>query len=146
LNYIVQSPLNVNEFELYYDLRYRVLRAPWNQARGSEQDASEKSSIHAMITDGELCIACGRLQKTEHDGVGQIRFMAVDANHQGKGLGKLIVQYLEARAKEEAMGEIILQARENAVEFYKSLEYELVEPTFKLFGEIQHYLMRKQLH
>jgi GNAT superfamily N-acetyltransferase len=72
--------------------------------------------------------------------------MAVDANHQGKGLGKLIVQYLEARAKEEAMGEIILQARENAVEFYKSLGYELVEPTFKLFGEIQHYLMRKQLH
>jgi len=146
LNYLVRSPLSSHEFELYYDLRYRVLRAPWNQARGSEQDASESTSIHAMIIDGDVCLACGRLQRTETEGVGQIRFMAVDPNHQGKGLGKLIVQYLEARAKEEALVEIILQARENAVEFYKSLGYEVVEPTFKLFGEIQHYLMRKQLH
>lgn len=146
MNYIVQSPLNAREFELYYDLRYRVLRAPWNQARGSEQDASENTSTHAMILEGDLCIACGRLQKTETEGVGQIRFMAVDPQYQGKSLGKRIVNYLEARAKDEQLREIILQSRENAVEFYKALGYEIVEPTFKLFGEIQHYLMRKQLN
>jgi hypothetical protein len=40
--------------------------------------------------------------------------------------------------------EIILHAREQALGFYQKLGYALVEPSHLLFGEIQHFLMKKK--
>jgi ribosomal protein S18 acetylase RimI-like enzyme len=70
--------------------------------------------------------------------------MSVHPNHQGKGLGKLIVTKLEEEAKRIELTAIELQARENALEFYKSQGYEVKEPSFKLWDIIQHYLMTKE--
>jgi predicted GNAT family N-acyltransferase len=39
---------------------------------------------------------------------------------------------------------MILEARENAVPFYKSLGYEILKKSYLLFGEIQHYTMHKK--
>ena len=39
------------EWQAYFDLRWQVLRAPWNQPRGSEQDGLEDTSEHALIRD-----------------------------------------------------------------------------------------------
>jgi N-acetylglutamate synthase-like GNAT family acetyltransferase len=63
-------------------------------------------------------VACGRLQKN-NDETGQIRFMAVDNLHQSKGLGNMIVSFLEEEGKKIGLKKIELQARENAVDFYK---------------------------
>ncbi len=71
--------------------------------------------------------------------------MAVDANYQGKGLGKLIVAKLEEEAIRINLHTIELQARENAVEFYKSQGYVVKETSFKLWDIIQHYLMTKEI-
>jgi ribosomal protein S18 acetylase RimI-like enzyme len=71
--------------------------------------------------------------------------MAVDANYKGKGLGKLIVNKLEEEAKQINLQTIELQARENAVEFYKSQGYVVKGTSFKLWDIIQHYLMTKDL-
>jgi hypothetical protein len=38
-----------------------------------------------------------------------------------------------------------LQAREKAIPFYERLGYKVVEKTHLLFGEIQHYKMRKEI-
>ena len=71
--------------------------------------------------------------------------MAVHPNYQGKGLGKLIVAKLEEEAKAIGLTSIELQARENALEFYKSQGYIVKETSFKLWDIIQHYLMTKEL-
>ena len=71
--------------------------------------------------------------------------MAVDSAYQGKGLGKLILLFLEEKAKELQLTKIELQARENALEFYKSNNYLLKEKSFLLWGIIQHYLMEKEI-
>ena len=71
--------------------------------------------------------------------------MAVHPNYQGKGLGKLIVTQLEIEAKRINLTTIELQARENALEFYKSQGYIIKEPSFKLWDIIQHYLMVKSI-
>jgi hypothetical protein len=39
----------------------------------------------------------------------------------------------------------VLEARENAVPFYQSLAYEIEKESYLLFGEIQHYRMKKAL-
>jgi predicted GNAT family N-acyltransferase len=51
--------------------------------------------------------------------------------------------HLEEKAKEMGMQEIVLEARENAVPFYKSIGYVIEKESYLLFGEIQHYRMKK---
>src|SRR5689334_25035560 len=95
------SPSSDHDWEQYFDLRWRVLRAPWQQPRGSEKDDREDDSQHLMICDeqGSEPLAIGRLHfnsPTE----GQVRFMAVAPSARGRGLGGAILQELERRARE----------------------------------------------
>ncbi len=126
-------------------LRYEVLRKPWSQTIDSATDQLEEKSINAFIQNNKgVYIACGRLQENENK-IGQIRFMAVDQNYQGKGLGKLIITFLEEKAKDLQLNKIQLQARENAVSFYKNNGYVMIEKTFLLWDQIQHFLMEKNV-
>jgi N-acetylglutamate synthase-like GNAT family acetyltransferase len=126
-------------------LRYEVLRKPWSQTIDSASDQLEHKSINAFIQNNKgVFIACGRLQENENK-IGQIRFMAVDQNYQGKGLGKLIITSLEEKAKDLQLNKIQLQARENAVSFYKNNGYVMIEKTFLLWDQIQHFLMEKNV-
>jgi hypothetical protein len=50
---------------------------------------------------------------------------------------------MEEIAVETGRTELILHAREIALPFYKNLGYTITEKSHLLFGEIQHYLMRK---
>ncbi|MEJ2362384.1 MAG: thioesterase, partial [Gammaproteobacteria bacterium] len=43
MNYTYKSPQTKQEWQAYFDLRWRILRAPWQQARGSERDDLEAS-------------------------------------------------------------------------------------------------------
>lgn len=127
------------------DLRYEVLRKPWQQAYDTSTDGAEENSFNAFLEDETgTVLSCGRLQKNTET-LGQIRYMAVKEGQRGKGLGQLILEALEQKAREIGLAEIELQARENAVEFYKRNGYELVEKSFILWGIIPHYLMRKKL-
>ena len=140
------EPRSSEEFIKYYNLRYEILRKPWQQPKGSERDEDEDTSIHRMIIDEETgdAIAVGRLQfNSTHEA--QIRYMAVAADFQGKGLGSQIISALEDVAQGKGMQRIILSARENALQFYKNNGYEIMEKTHLLFGKIQHWLMRKEL-
>ena len=126
-------------------LRYKILRQPWDQAFETSRDELEERSLNAFIEgQNDEVIACGRLQENENK-IGQIRYMAVDTEFQGKGLGKLILNFLEDKAKENGLKKIQLQARENAVSFYEANGYRVKEKSFLLWGIIQHYLMEKHL-
>jgi predicted GNAT family N-acyltransferase len=143
--FLVKKEYTQKELERIVQLRCKILRDPWNQPAETATDALEHTSVNAFIADEHgTVIACGRLQENEHK-KGQVRFMAVDTAYQGKRLGKLIITYLEQEAKQLNLHTIELQARENALEFYKSCGYVIKEKSFLLWGQIQHYLMEKQL-
>jgi N-acetylglutamate synthase-like GNAT family acetyltransferase len=143
--YKVKQAISEKEIEAIIQLRYKLLREPWNQPYETSSDGNEESSVNAYIEDSNgKVIACGRLQENENK-IGQIRYMAVDHNFQGQGLGKLIVKFLEQKAIELNLKKIELQARENALEFYKAQGYRIKEKSFLLWGMIQHYLMEKKL-
>jgi N-acetylglutamate synthase-like GNAT family acetyltransferase len=141
----VKQASSKNEIEAIIQLRYKILRQPWNKSIETATDELEMESVNAFISNptGEV-IACGRLQNNGL-GVGQIRYMAVDENFQGQGLGKVICHFLETKAIEMGLTQIELQARENAVGFYKSLGYSIKEKSFILWDIIQHYLMVKDI-
>ena len=143
--YTVQIANTQNQIDAVIDLRYDILRKPWNQPKETSSDGMEDTAINAFIVDNGKVIACGRLQDNG-EGLVQIRYMAVDAHYQGRGLGKLIVIKLEEEARNINLRTVELQARENAVEFYKSQGYAVKETSFKLWDIIQHYLMTKNLN
>jgi len=141
----VKEATSKKDFEAILQLRYEVLRAPWNQTRESATDDLEETSVNAFIEDenGKV-IACGRLQENENK-TGQIRYMAVSKDYQGKGLGRLVVKFLEEKGLKLQLESIQLQARENAVKFYESCGYSIKEKSFLLWEQIQHFLMEKRL-
>jgi ribosomal protein S18 acetylase RimI-like enzyme len=143
--YKVQIANNQNQIDAIIDLRYDILRKPWNQPKETSTDGMEDIAINAFIEDNGAVVACGRLQENGN-GLGQIRYMSVHPNYQGKGLGKLIVTKLEEEAKRIKLTAVELQARENALKFYKSQGYIVKETSFKLWDIIQHYLMTKELN
>lgn len=140
----IRLPETEEEWEDYYDLRYRVLREPLNQPRGSERNEGDETGIHfALYDDGKLK-AIARLDEHSMD-VAQTRFVAVEKEEQGKGYGKLIMYAVEQEATEKEYSKMILHARDYAVDFYLKLGYEVVEPSYKLFDVLQHFLMTKDL-
>ena len=141
---IIKSPQTQDEWESYYRLRFKILREPWNQPVGSEVLADESEAIHAMVIEDGQIIGVARMHKSGEN-QGQVRCVAVAAKAQGKGVGRAIMLHLESKAKEMSMQEIILEARENAVPFYKSIGYVIEKESYLLFGEIQHYRMKKEI-
>ncbi len=141
----LRSPETKDELARYYQLRWQILRKPWGQQLGSEQDEYEKQAIHRMVIDeqGDI-LAIGRLEKADKH-QGRIRFMAVSETAQGQGLGKQIIDELELKASQLGMKEITLNAREHAIGFYQKLGYQTTEFSHTLFDEIKHYTMIKKL-
>jgi thioesterase domain-containing protein len=139
------SPKTADELAQYYQLRWQILRKPWGQSQGSEQDECEQQAIHKMVINeqGDV-LAVGRLEKVGKY-QGQIRFMAVSEIAQGQGLGQQVVKALEQQASQLGMSEINLNARESAIGFYQKLGYKKVKFSHTLFDEIKHYAMVKKL-
>ena len=140
------EPNTATEFKIYYNLRYEVLRKPWFQPKGSERDDGDETSLHRMIIDepNRKAVAVGRLQFNTIEEA-QIRYMAVSDDYQGKGYGRTMVNALDNIALEKGSRKIILQSRENAVKFYEKNGYKIIEKSYLLFDEIQHWLMEKEL-
>jgi predicted GNAT family N-acyltransferase len=139
------EPESPEELSKYFNLRFEILRKPWNQPYSSTRDEWEDQSIHVLMLDeNNDAVACGRLQinsKSE----GQIRSMAVRTDLQGKGLGKKIIQYIEQRALDLKLKNIILDARINAVKFYEGRGYHVIGESYLLFGIIPHFKMEKEI-
>jgi ribosomal protein S18 acetylase RimI-like enzyme len=146
----IQSPRTSAEWAAYYQLRYAVLRQPWQQPPGSERVPAdeEPGTIHALLLAANastpIALAVGMLQPTAAHQA-QIRFMAVAPEAAGQGLGQQVVAYLEMQAQAGSLSEIVLHSRETAVGFYQRLGYTVVEPSHTLFGVLPHFLMRKCL-
>jgi GNAT superfamily N-acetyltransferase len=146
MNLIVRCPENEEEWEAYYQLRFDVLRKPWNQPEGSEKSDDEIQAIHGAVFFENKIIAVGRIHANSNDEL-QVRFMAVHPNFQGQGAGSMVLKYLEEKGKNTFPNSknIFLQARANAVIFYERNGYRNTKSTFLLFDEIQHFLMEKML-
>jgi N-acetylglutamate synthase-like GNAT family acetyltransferase len=140
----IKSPQTDAEWKAYYGLRFYVLREPWNQPLGSEVLADEDQAIHAIaVEEGEVLGVARMHESTAKQG--QVRCVAIATAAQGKGIGKAIMAYLEVKARQKGWSEIVLEARENAVPFYKAIGYTIVTESYLLFGEIQHFRMQKTL-
>ena len=143
-DFIIRNPSQKNEYDAYYFLRWQVLRAPWNQDKGSEKDELENEAIHRIAILDNIIVACGRLHFIDET-TAQIRYMAVSKNFEKKGFGTKILTSLEDTARIKNHETIILNARDNVVYFYEKHGYQVIKKSHLLFNDIQHYEMKKNI-
>lgn len=141
----VIEPSSPGELGEYYRLRWKILRAPWGQPPGSERDPLDECSTHVMaVNSAHEPLGVGRLHFNSIS-EGQIRYMAVATNHQRSGIGTLILETLETRARLLGATSIVLDARETAIGFYRKRGYVPTGPGHMLFRQIAHVQMCKRI-
>jgi N-acetylglutamate synthase-like GNAT family acetyltransferase len=142
----ITHPSTPQEFEEYFYLRWRILRAPWDQPRGSEKDNIEEGAVHVSIRiEHGLLIGVGRLHQINSDQA-QIRYMAVEDTYRNQGVGLAIYSYLENIAHNKGLKRIILNARLSAIGFYEHLGFIIISDGATLFNEIEHKVMQKEIY
>ncbi len=108
-----------------------------------EFDAIDERSWHVIVYDGEKAIATGRVfsdSKTEYH-IGRI---AVLKEYRSFGIGKMVMNALEQKAKELGAEIIHLGAQCQAEEFYRKAGYEASGEIF-LEQMCPHITMTKKL-
>lgn len=139
------EPVSPGDFQQYYELRWKILRAPWNQPRGSERDSQDPDSTHLMMIDNrDVVVAVGRLHFNSIREA-QIRYMAVAVEKQRRCFGSCLLQALEQKAATLGASSIMLDARESALGFYARQGYSAEGPGHMLYNSISHIRMRKTL-
>ena len=132
------------EYDETVSLRYKILRLPLNLDFTAEDLAKEYTDIHLAAYD-EAWILRGCLVLTpKTKTVIKMRQVAVDADIQGKGVGRMMVEKSEQMARSLGYKMMELNARDVAVPFYKKLDYQVEGEMFEEVS-IAHYKMVKVL-
>ncbi|BBB71446.1 GNAT family N-acetyltransferase [Bacillus anthracis] len=107
-----------------------------------EYDEFEETSIHVVIYDNDVPVGAGRFRTI--DGIGKMERICVLASHRKKGIGKIVMDALEAYAKENSLSKLKLHAQTHAEDFYKKLGYVTNSDVF-MEANIPHIVMIKEL-
>ncbi len=129
--------------EMAYALRHAVFVVEQGVPADLERDEKDAVAFHAIALLGDRCVGAGRLVRQE-GGVGRVGRMAVDAAFRRHGVGALVLDALEARARADGLGEIELHAQCYVEAFYRRHGYARAGEVFEEAG-IDHVVMRKPL-
>ncbi len=142
----IKSPQTREDFKEYYALRYRMLRKPWGQAKGTEKDDYEPISQHFMAVDDQSGKIVGVIKLMEKEpGVGWFSHLAVDEKFQRKGIGKMLVETVERVGREKGYAIIGCMSRLNTTAYFERFGYHIAGLPAHYFGTIQVAWMEKKL-
>lgn len=123
---VIKIPKSRDDFKAYYALRYKVLREPWGHPKGTEKDDFEAISEHFMAVAEKTGEILGVIKLFEKEaGVGQVSHLAVATEHQHKGVGKFLVEAVEARAREHGFKTLGAMVRVTTTAFFEKHGYHI---------------------
>ena len=163
-----------NPVNSYFDCRYAVLREPLGFERGAEHLADDSAAIHAWVAQGDRVLSVGRAHlipedsdgsAPDHAGPGattcpafgpladaenrpaiQIRQMGTRAEAQRMGHASDVLSALESAAATHFSAKTgLLQARQDAIPFYLSQGWQLIDEPYTISNIGPHRSMMKQL-
>jgi ribosomal protein S18 acetylase RimI-like enzyme len=143
---IIIQPESKQDFDRYYDLRWKLLREPLKQPKGSERDELEERALHIMACRWDrVPVAVGRAHFNT-DIEAQIGYVAVEPRFQETGLESAVLKNLEDEVRHLGAKYVVLQSRDTAVSFYEKQGYKIVSQSYTLFESVPHFLMRKEFY
>lgn len=131
------------EYKQMVDLRYNMLRKPLGLTFSEEELEGELDNILIGCFDDDKLEGCCMLVPKDNQTV-QLRQMAVISGLQGKGIGRVLMQFAENIARDRSYKKLIMHARKTAIGFYEKLGYKKTGNEF-LEVTIPHYAMEKIL-
>lgn len=131
------------DYKKMVDLRYSILRKPLGLEFLEEELIKEKDDMLIGAFEEDDMLGCCMLTKTEKDTV-RLRQMAVKAGLQGKGIGRVLMQFAENLARDRGHKKLTMHARKSAIGFYEKQGYKVVGEEFDEVT-IPHYIMEKDL-
>lgn len=143
----VVTPESAEDFKRYYQLRWEVLRKPFNRPPGSEQDEYDQVGYHRMLVtddDARQVVGVARLHFNT-TAEAQIRFMAVHPDWQSQNLGVQLLKALELLARKEGAQWVIIRSRDTTRGFYEKCGYELKEEADTVTDPMAEHQLLKEL-
>lgn len=132
---------NQVEFEDALKVRRDVFIEEQQVPEEEEIDQYEDVCTHVVVYDDHnKPVAAGRLR--DYEGIGKIERICVLSSHRSHGLGKVVMDKIEAIAEEQGFKKLKLNAQTHAEGFYSKLGYETVSDIFMDAG-IPHVTMIK---
>ena len=128
------------DMEAAVSIRFRVFVDEQAVPAEIELDEYDAVATHAIAIEDGQAIGTGRMYF--EGGEARIGRMAVDSTHRRRGIGGLILSFLEQEAKAQGAAEIVLHAQDYVKAFYAAHGYTEHGDTFMEAG-ILHVEMRK---
>jgi predicted GNAT family N-acyltransferase len=131
------------EYQEMVELRRAILRKPLGLEFDPKELEREKEDILIGCFEDDKLEGCCLLTKEGEKAV-RLRQMAVLSGLQGKGFGRVLMQFAENIARDRGYQKITMHARKTAVGFYEKLGYKVTSDEFQELS-IPHYIMEKEL-
>ena len=131
------------EYRQMVDLRMQILRKPLGLSFTDEELEKEKNDVLIGAFEDDVMLGCCMLTKLDAQTV-RLRQMAVKTGLQGKGIGRVLMQFAENLARDRGFTRLVMHARKTAAGFYEKLGYKVSGDEF-VEVTIEHYIMEKLL-
>src|SRR3954469_9708316 len=134
---------NSKEYRQMVDLRRQILRKPLGLEFSQEDLDKEKDDLLIAAYEDDDMLGCCILTQLNPTTV-RLRQMAVKAGLQGKGIGRVLMQFAENIARDRGFKKLCMHSRKTAAGFYERLGYSVSGEEFTEVT-IPHYNMEKTL-
>jgi len=131
------------EYQQMVELRYHILRKPLGLDFSEADLEQEKQDVLMGCFDDDKLEGCCLLTPVSKNSL-RLRQMAVGMGLQGKGIGRVLMNFAENIARDMGNEKILMHARHTAVGFYEKLGYKICSGEFEEVS-IPHYVMEKEL-
>jgi predicted GNAT family N-acyltransferase len=129
---------SADQMALVYAIRRRVFIEEQQIDADLERDIDDLRALHVLALEGEQAVGCGRMVQS-HKGT-KIGRMAVLPKWRGRGIGRLVLDYLVGAAREAGAHRIYLHAQVPVESFYLKCGFDPIGGVFEEAG-IPHRLM-----
>jgi predicted GNAT family N-acyltransferase len=131
------------EYQQMVELRKLILRKPLGLDFTDEELENEKEDLLIAAYEDDTMLGCCILTQTDPDTV-RLRQMAVRAGLQGKGVGRVLLEFAENIARDRGNKKLTMHARKTAAGFYEKQGYKTVGDEY-VEVTIPHFNMEKKL-
>ena len=131
------------EMKTAFQVRRRVFVDEQGVSENLVFDGCDREAMHMVVEDGEEIIGTARIRFLP-DNQAKLERMAVLASFRGKGIGRMVISFLDQELRNRQVEQLVLHAQYEAVAFYKSCGFEETGVPF-WEADIKHIKMQKKL-
>lgn len=147
MNYDIVKVSSPVDLQMAFEVRRRVFIDEQEVPEELELDEfdHEASTVHILARDDDDRVVGAARFRPYHDAdIAKIERVAVVPSYRGTGLGRMLMDTLEAEARQAGFRTAKLNAQTHAQGFYERMGYQPLGPVFVEAG-IEHIAMEKRL-